>query len=512
MSVMAVLAGRHKCGRDADLAHVFTKAGYVKRLRVFTSIWCFPFGNPFGIQHRHPYFAKVDLMPPKFGTSGLRGLVVELTPALVADHVQAFIAACPVGTGIWVGRDLRPSSPKIAGMVMQAATSAGIPVVDCGDVPTPALALAAMNAGAAAVMITGSHIPADRNGLKFYTPEGEITKDHETAILAALGSKTDVKPAPRGHDIAVPIAYAARYVDAFGGDALSGMTIGVYTHSTVGRDLLMHILERLGAQVIELGRSDKFIPVDTEAVDPKTREQLIAWAASHPVDAIVSLDGDGDRPLLTDATGQVVPGDVLGQITGAFLGAETAVTPVSSNTGAETIFDRVLRTKIGSPHVIAGMDCGGKVVGYEANGGFLLGFAANGLAPLMTRDAVLPLIAPLMVAKGQGVAAMVNAQPARFTATGRVEDVPTDVSLAFVALLDTDLDARAAFLASIDGTEAAVDRTDGLRMTLTDGRIVHLRPSGNAPECRFYAEADSPDAAQAALTQGLTALTSELRA
>ena len=449
-------------------------------------------------------------MPPKFGTSGLRGLVVELTPALVADHVQAFVAACPVGSGIWVGRDLRPSSPKIAGMVMQAASDAGVPVVDCGDVPTPALALAAMNAGAAAVMVTGSHIPADRNGLKFYTPEGEITKAHETAILGALGSNSATKPGPRSVDQAVGIAYVSRYVEAFGTDALAGMTVGVYTHSTVGRDLLMQILERLGASVIELGRSETFIPVDTEAVDDATRAQLTTWAAAHRVDAIVSLDGDGDRPLLTDATGTVVPGDVLGQITGALVGAEVAVTPVSSNTGAQSVFDRVVRTKIGSPHVIAGMACGGQVVGYEANGGFLLGFDANGLAPLMTRDAVLPIVAPLIAAKGQGVAAVVADQPARFTATGRVENVPTEVSLGFVAKLGSDPAARAAFLVGIDGVAAHVDQTDGLRMTLTDGRIVHLRPSGNAPECRFYAEAESVDAANAALTQGITALAAAL--
>lgn len=450
-------------------------------------------------------------MPPKFGTSGLRGLVVELTPALVADHVQAFVAACPVGTGLWVGRDLRPSSPKIAGMVMQAASEAGVPVVDCGDVPTPALALAAMNAGAGAVMVTGSHIPADRNGLKFYTPEGEITKAHEQAILGALGNNRALKPAQRSVDTAVGIAYVARYVDAFGDDALSGMTIGVYTHSTVGRDLLMQILERLGADVIELGRSETFIPVDTEAVDDATRAQLTAWAAAHDLDAIVSLDGDGDRPLLTDATGTVVPGDVLGQITGGVVGAEVAVTPVSSNTGAESVFDTVMRTKIGSPHVIAGMACGGKVVGYEANGGFLLGFDSHGLSPLMTRDAVLPIVAPLIAAKGQGVANLVASQPARFTATGRVENVPTEVSLAFVAKLGSDTGARAAFLAGIDGVETHVDQTDGLRMTLVDGRIVHLRPSGNAPECRFYAEAESVEAANAALTQGISALAAALR-
>ena len=455
-------------------------------------------------------------MPPKFGTSGLRGLVVELTPALVADHVRAFLSACPVGTGLWVGRDLRPSSPEIAAMVLTTARAAGVPVVDAGAVPTPALALAAMQAGAAAVMVTGSHIPADRNGLKFYTPTGEITKADETAILSALGSENPGLSAPRKTAPETGAAYIARYVSAFGREALGGMRIGVYTHSTVGRDLLLRILADLGAAVSDLGRSATFIPVDTEAVSDEMQRLLTGWAASGAFDAIVSLDGDGDRPLLTDATGRVVPGDVLGQITGAALGAGVAVTPVSSNTGAEAVFPAVRRTRIGSPFVIAGMEeAGGKVVGYEANGGFLLGFAAEGpagpLPPLMTRDAVLPLVVPLMQAKGQGVAALVASQPARFTATGRIEDVPTAVSQAFVAKLDTDSDARSAFLSRFDGQEAAVDRTDGLRMTLTDGRILHLRPSGNAPECRFYAEADGPAAAEAALAQGLAVLDSVLK-
>ena len=114
-------------------------------------------------------------MPPKFGTSGLRGLVTELTPDLVGAHVAAFLRACPVGTGLFVGRDLRPSSPDIAGMVADAARAAGIQVTDCGAVPTPAL-LCSDGAGASAVMITGSHIPADRNGLKFYTPRARSPK------------------------------------------------------------------------------------------------------------------------------------------------------------------------------------------------------------------------------------------------------------------------------------------------------------------------------------------------
>lgn len=457
-------------------------------------------------------------MPPKFATSGLRGLVAELSPALVADHVRAFARACPMGSGIYLGRDLRASSPAIAAVVGQAARGAGLAVTDCGEIPTPALALAAMTAGAAAIMVTGSHIPDDRNGLKFYTPEGEITKAEEAAITAALGGAETSAPGPqiRQHPGA-GAGYVARYLGAYGSGALAGMPLGVYSHSTVGRDLLIQILRSLGAEVTELGRAERFVPVDTEAVEPGTRAALRRWAAAGGFAAILSMDGDGDRPLMTDETGEIIPGDVLGQITAAALGAEVVVTPVSSNTGAEASgrFARVLRTRIGSPMVIAGMKAaGGKVVGYEANGGFLLGFQARGpagpLPPLFTRDSLLPLIATLVAARGAGLAALVAAEPARFTAADRVQNVATEAGAALVAELERAPAARGALLAGLGAREAAVDRTDGLRITLAGGRILHLRPSGNAPELRIYVEAESRPAADALLEGAIRAVTAAL--
>ena len=452
-------------------------------------------------------------MPPKFGTSGLRGLVTELTPDLVADYVRAFIEACPVGTGLFVARDLRLSSPAIAHIVIDSARAEGLVVTDCGEVPTPALALASMRAGAAAVMVTGSHIPADRNGLKFYVPLGEIGKAEETAILSNLGRHSAGKAGTVVKNTEAGANYVARNLRAYG-PALKGRRIGVYSHSAVGRDLLLEIVTGLGAEVVELGRSDIFIPVDTEAVNFSTRTKLRKWARDNRLDAIVSTDGDGDRPLLTDENGEVIVGDILGQITGKALGAEVAVTPVSSNTGAEVLFDHVIRTRIGSPFVIAGMErASGRVVGYEANGGFLLGFDAEGpagkLPALATRDAVLPFMVPLVAAK-EGLAALVAAQPARFTAADRLQEVSVKASELLIAELDQNSSKRAVFLAAFGGIEESVDRTDGVRMTLADGRVVHLRPSGNAPELRIYAEADSKVLAQQVLNTGLELLRSVL--
>ncbi|SDY67042.1 phosphomannomutase [Citreimonas salinaria] len=460
-------------------------------------------------------------MAAKFGTSGLRGLVTELSDDVVADYVSAFARACPTGAGVYVGRDLRDSSPAIAAQVRRTLAGAGLSATDCGVLPTPALALAATRSGAAAIMVTGSHIPADRNGLKFYTPHGEITKANETAILGALGAAFPDGEDPGAGEASAEQAYGARYVDAFG-EALAGLRVGIYQHSSVARDLMVTVVEALGGEAITLARSDSFVPVDTEAVDADTRAMLAQWCAENRLDTVISTDGDADRPMVTDQTGRIVPGDVLGPLTARALGARIVCTPVSSNTLVDAVpgFDRICRTRIGSPFVIEAMeavldsDPAARVVGYEANGGFLLGFEADGpagrLDPLPTRDCLLPILATLSQAKDAGgLAALVAALPKRFTAADRIAGIPSERSQSFIAGLTDDRARRDAFFTD-PGSEAWVDMTDGLRVTFANGEIVHLRPSGNAPEFRCYAEADDPQRAEVLVASYLEKLRTEL--
>jgi phosphomannomutase len=455
-------------------------------------------------------------LAPKFGTSGLRGLVSELSDALCARYVQAFLQVCGSGRTVLIARDLRPSSPRISAAVAAGAAQAGFRVVDCGEVPTPALALAALGQAAPSVMITGSHIPADRNGLKFYSARGEITKTQELEIsrLADRISERTLPVPTVETDAAIGRNYLERYLSCFGPQALGGFRIGVYEHSSVARDIRLAAVRGLGGTAVPLGRSDSFIPVDTEAVDPATRQSLRTWTATHHLDAVISADGDGDRPLLSDEKGEVVPGDILGTLTAIWLGADTVVTPVSSNTLVEScgVFDRVLRTRIGSPFVIAEMEKAARTrcrpVGFEANGGFLLGFDAEHcgrpLPHLMTRDSLLPLLAPLATARHKRLAlgALVATLPTRFTASDRMENTPTAASMALIGSLADDKETRANMFADF-GPEAAIDLTDGLRVTFADGLIVHLRPSGNAPELRCYAEADTAQKALAAMRHAL---------
>ncbi|MBK5566785.1 phosphomannomutase [Ensifer sp. SSB1] len=468
-------------------------------------------------------------MQLKFGTSGLRGLSEELKGEPSARYATAFARHLVAsghsrpGDAILIARDFRDSSPEIAAVCAAALAREGLRVFDCGAVPTPALALYGLANKAAALMVTGSHIPADRNGIKFYRPDGEIDKEDEVAISGiADGIAHQIAPvadAGIGEDHATRVAalFMARNRQLLSAGALSGLKVGVYQHSTVARDLIAELLAYFGADVEALGRSEQFIPVDTEAVSAETIERLQEWAREHRLDAIVSADGDGDRPLVADENGLPLRGDLLGLMACGFLGARLAVTPVTSNSGLDGREGlAVQRTRVGSPFVIAGMqqalkDGAQKVAGFEANGGTLTAsaFAVNGatLEALPTRDSFLPIVAALAAAAEAKLSLSALAASYRLPValSDRLENFPVETSARLMTFLRADEANLAQFLAPIGGV-AAVSDIDGLRVTLDDGRIIHFRPSGNAPEMRCYVEAETPEAAEMLLSRGLSTI------
>ncbi len=445
-----------------------------------------------------------------FGTSGARGLVTDMTDTLCYAYTQAFLQAVVGEAGpVVLGHDLRPSSPRMAASCAAAIEAMGYTVIYAGALPTPALAYYASTISAPCLVVTGSHIPFDRNGLKFYRADGEITKQDEALMRKAVVSvPLEIRPLNLSTvNNSARESFVQRYLNFFGARALNGMRVAVYEHSSVARDVLREILQGLGAEVLSLGRTDTFVPIDTEAVRAEDVAQAKLWASDVGFDAILSTDGDGDRPLIGDEAGQWFRGDVVGVLCAMYLKADTVVTPVSSNTALELCgaFKKITRTRIGSPYVIAGMEQakGQTVVGFEANGGFLLGSdihqGSRTLLRLATRDAVLPMLALLCMAREQGVALSTLSQllPKRYTASDRLQSFANDKSAALIAQFNRDLTSAAKRLAPDAGEIVSVNTVDGLRLNFTNGDIVHLRPSGNAPELRCYAEADTPERAQA---------------
>jgi len=446
-------------------------------------------------------------MAVTFGTSGLRGPAIDFTNNACAAYVVAFlrhIARDFEFRDVYVAADLRESSPRIAASCVAAIELSGKNAIWAGNVPTPALAAYAMARNAPALMITGSHIPEAYNGIKFYRPDGEFLKDDEAPVRCLaeelLSGATEDQ---RSVNLSVPLAdvaeeYVNRSVNSFGSDALSGLKIGIDLHSAVGRDLLVRIFEELGAEVLPFRRMEEFVAVDTEALDSADLSRACAFIAEHGLNAVVSTDGDGDRPLVIDDQGRQVNGDILGILTARYLGAKTVVTPLSTTSALEESgwFENIHRTRIGSPYVVAEMAraAAHPVVGFEANGGFLLGddvtLKSGLLLRLPTRDSVLPAVAVLVRAKelGMRLSEIIATLPSRFMKADRVKEVPANRATPFLRAIETSQSFRSSFSNLIAEPES-ISTVDGVRMAFANGDTVHFRQSGrqcagNAYLCR----------------------------
>ena len=536
--------------------------------------------------------SRLDYEPQelRFGTSGRRGEVVHLTQLEVYINVLAeleYLQSRTVAEGgilrgqkFYFAYDLRPSSStyvpsqrgrgEIAQAVECAIRDAGMQPVNLGCIPTPALTCYAVSLGRGSIMITGSHIPFDRNGYKTNTARGELLKENEEPINQAVQQvreriyrepfaespfdqqglfKSGRRELPAECDEA-RTAYIERYTSFFHGLSLDGKRLVVYQHSAVGRDVLVEILERLGAKVIPSGRSNTFVPLDTENIDDAqlaTIQQLAddAIAKHGPIDAVVSTDGDSDRPLILGVdreTGRVqfFGGDLVGMIGALYLGADAVVVPISCNDA----IDRgplapvtEPKTRIGSPYVIAGMEKArnkGKqrICGWEANGGFLTGsdIAQNGklLPALRTRDAMLPILCVLFAAheKGLSLTELFRVLPRRFSRAALLHQFPKPIAVKIVKRFSPqdrniqevvfDSGAAASEMENIRkhlesfftpqlgfGTITRLNYIDGVRIIFSNGDVAHLRPSGNADEFRIYAVADTQARANSIAKMGV---------
>jgi len=516
-------------------------------------------------------------MELKFGTSGLRDTVENMTDMECYVNAMGFIAYLKTcgefkkGDTIAIGGDRRPSTYRIKRAVAAAICDMGGVVNDEGQIPSPALAYYSMCNNMASIMVTGSHIPADRNGIKFTKRSGEILKSDESGTLenvrkerekvlaitgksAIFGENGNFKKALEPKLNALLRAehytgksaelYINRYRAAFGsGFFPEGTKLFLYQHSAVGRDIVKDIFESLGAEVfapdMKVGneplRSSEFVSVDTESVSDKTLSLFKRVLVDNDIDIGITLDGDSDRPLLvyreyegdkpTDFV-KYITGDILGLL--AILGLQdlgikidAVCVPVSANDSIARICKEkdieLTQTRIGSPFVIAAMNDSiashpgrWNVFSWESNGGFLTGtdltIGDKTLKALPTRDAVLPLISVinLITRSGKSVSQFLRMLPPRFTYADRKKDFPVETGKAIIGLLTPKNLNDAEELVSIKeriekaflpedgfGKVKNIDYTDGVRIVFDNGEITHLRPSGNAPEFRNYAIADS---------------------
>ncbi len=419
-----------------------------------------------------PKFLNYDPKPLKFGTSGLRDFDEYITDFEVYINTLGFLEAMALGSFylpswqrgkileegkrvVLLGRDLRPSSDNISEAIAFAIEESGYELKYAGKVTTSELSYYAFQHGWLSIMVTGSHIPFGQNGIKYNLPRREILKIEEKEMLGFVEAVRrreyyDEKRIEKNGRLFNPDGsfrqgrgigavsmqrkveefYLKRYVDIFQGKPLRGKLIVVYEHSSVGRDLLIEELKGLGAQVIGVGRAAEgtFVAIDTENVTKGQQiyfRQLARYFKGslfarikrilgiyNPLFAIVSGDGDCDRPFVMDEEGLFYRGDILNILAAQYLKADAVATPNSANKAVGWAMEEMgtiyKRTQIGSPHIALAflrfLEYGYKrIVGWEVNGGLLVGsdMEVNGkiLHELPTRDSFLPILCALMSAQ-----------------------------------------------------------------------------------------------------------------
>jgi phosphoglucosamine mutase len=406
-----------------------------------------------------------------FGTDGVRGVVgADLTPELVEQLGRA-ATLWSRGGRVFVGRDTRGSGEELEEAFARGVVAAGGNAVLAGVLPTPAVALLALDLGA---VISASHNPPEYNGVKLFDGDGRKLTDEAEEEIEAL---FDAPPAAeRGQIDRVDVAtdsYLDHIVERFGSD-LSGLKVVVDCANGAYSGIAPVAFERLGANVSTIGSDPDGtnINVGCGATDLSA---LQAAVVADGADLGVAFDGDGDRMLAVDARGEVVDGDQILAILMLHLDVELVAVTVMANLGLHRLAAehglRVVTTNVGDRYVLEALQREQGLLGGEQSGHivYLRGHVTgDGLAAALLLCGALEgrTLAEAAAVMQRFPQAKENIRVAR-------REVPAVVEEAVVGLNE---------------------RFDGR------GRVL-VRPSGTEPVIRVLAEAENEqEAAEACAT------------
>jgi len=423
-------------------------------------------------------------MTLRFGTDGVRGVAnTELTPELALGLGRA--AARVLGAErVVIGRDTRRSGPMLEAALAAGLASEGADVVLVGVVPTPGVAWIAAHRGWAGAVISASHNPYADNGIKLFGLGGrKLADDVEEAVERAwhraVGPDAERPSGASVGTIEVDASLVDRYEDALV-DTVPGRLDGLRVvldcaHGAASR-IGPEVFRRLGASVHVLhDRPDgSNINTDAGALHPAVLAEAVV---AHGADAGLAFDGDADRVIAVDATGEVVDGDhlialcALDRRARGLLVADTVVVTVMANLGFRRAMAEhgigVVETPVGDRYVLEALDAGGFSLGGEQSGHIIFRDLAG------TGDGVLSGLQVLDVVRrcGRSLADLAAA------AMTRLPQVLVNVR---VARRDP------AVATTLAGEIAAAARRLG-----DDGRVL-VRPSGTEPLIRVMVEATDP--------------------
>jgi phosphoglucosamine mutase len=403
-----------------------------------------------------------------FGTDGVRGVVGEfITPELV----ERLGRAASLWTGaakVFVGRDTRASGVELEEAFARGVISAGGDCILGGVLPTPAVALLALDLG---VVISASHNPPEYNGVKFFDAQGHKLSDaSEEQIEELLAAAPGVDQGLVEHVEVATDSYRQHILDRFGGD-LAGLRIVVDCANGAYSGLAPQAFAECGAEIHAIGDDPDGtnINVGCGATDLALLQRTVVDGG---FDLGVAFDGDGDRMLAVDERGEIVDGDQIVAILALDQQVDQVAVTVMTNLGFHALMRehgiRVHTTDVGDRYVLEALQQHGGILGGEQSGHIIF------LRDHVTGDGLASGLLLCGALKGRKLSEAAAAMPV-------YPQFKENVRVATKELTDT--------------IREEVERVN--EEWSESGRVL-VRPSGTEPLIRVLAEAENAEAAREA--------------
>jgi phosphomannomutase/phosphoglucomutase len=428
-----------------------------------------------------------------FGTNGIRGVPGrDLMLDFISEIGQSI--GTYFGNGvILVGHDVRASSPTISKIIVSGLLASGANVADAGLAPTPALQFAVKKLGyRGGVIVTASHNPPQYNGIKVVGPDGvEISRDEELAVERIFFEKRYNRANWRNVGNFLPETrvlanYEAGIISHIDTSVIKNKTFKVVLDIGNGAQSVAapYILENLGCKVTTInGHPDGDFPGRGPEPTPDVLRALSDTVKVVGADLGVAYDGDGDRSIFCDETGEVHWGDKSGSILLDYLCSSkpgaVIVTTVSTTQIVDIIAKRynckVIRTKVGSVDVSRAMVINTAEFGLEENGGFFFG------PHIPVRDGAMTtaLMLNALASKNRKFSDCFHSLPPFFQRKGKFE-CPNEKKKEVMKRI-------------ADHAKGDIEAIDGYKIWTDEKTWILLRPSGTEPLIRVFAESNERD-------------------
>lgn len=421
-------------------------------------------------------------MSLKFGTDGIRGVAnSELTTELsLAIGLAAARVLAGQGQVCLIGRDTRRSGSLIQSALTAGLLAGGVDVVDLGVVPTPAVAFLSAERNVTAAMISASHNPFADNGIKFFVAGGrKLTDEVEAELEIAINASTSGER-PVGVDVGVASAdldgvrsYEEHLAGTVPGRDLSGMHVVLDCANGAASRIAPEVFSLLGARTTVLFDQPNGQNIN-DGCGSTHPQQMQKTVCEIGADFGLAFDGDADRVLACDASGQMVDGDhILAMLAvdakqRGSLKDDILVTTVMANLGLKIAMERegiqVKETAVGDRYVLEELEAGGYSLGGEQSGHVIIPAYAT------TGDGLLTglQVASLVKKSAKSLAELASV----------VQKLPQVLRNVRVGNRDALTDAKSVW-AAVDVAQAELGK---------EGRVL-LRPSGTEPLIRVMVEA-----------------------